>query len=362
MEYTEKENRNEIVCSGCGSSLKFEPGTDSLKCQHCGTMNQIAVSNEIIEEIDFVDFLKNQTDIAPKITVNTISCDACGATTTFDENVVSSECDFCATPLVAKSGTQSNILEPKSLLPFRVNEKETKDLFAEWLKSLWFAPNKLKTYAKGGKINGIYIPYWTYDANTNTTYRGERGDDYEVKESYEEDGETKTRTVTKTRWRDVSGKVSDVFDDVLVVASKSLPSKLQDELEPWDLDQLVPYNSKYVTGFKTESYKVGLEEGYEVAQGKMETEIEKTIKKEIGGDHQRISAKDIKYFEIMFKHILLPIWISAYKYNSKTFRFIVNGRTGEVQGERPYSWIKITFAVLLVLLIIFLVVYFSKNA
>jgi len=360
MEQKIETNQNETVCKNCGSKLIFAPGLDSLKCQNCGTVNEIQISHDSIEEIDFMSFINKQRDTAPMQQVTTIKCNSCGAETTFEPNVVSQECAFCASPLVISSGSTHSIIQPKSLLPFKITTDQGTDLFQKWLNGLWFAPNDLKKYARQkGKLAGLYIPYWTYDAATSTRYRGERGDDYQVEERYTgSDGKSETRTVTKTRWTSVSGYVRNDFDDVLVVASKSLPDKHVDSLEPWDLANLASFDPKFLSGFKTESYQVDVKDGFETAKVKMDVVIRSSINHDIGGDHQRISSMDTSYSNITFKHILLPIWLSAYRYNDKVFRFMVNGRTGEVQGERPWSWIKITLAIIAALIVIGVIIYF----
>ncbi len=355
-------NQNEIVCS-CGAKLTFDPGSEQLKCDFCGQITKIEVKKEAIEEIDFVAFLNEKGSTAPKIEILTIRCNGCGASTTFDPNIVSSECGFCSAPLVASDKQSQNIIEPKSLLPFKINKRSASDEYKKWIKKLWFAPNALKKNARQSKIHGMYLPHWTYDADTHTYYTGERGEDYQETESYtDDDGNEQTRTVTRTEWYSVSGNVAELFDDVLVVASKTLPVKYVDELEPWDLENLIPYDSKYLSGFRAESYQVDLEEGFDVAKNKMEVVIRSNVRRDIGGDHQRVHTLDTGYNDITFKHLLLPVWISAYKYNKKLYRFMVNARTGEVQGERPYSWIKITLAVLLAIIIIAAIYYFTQMA
>jgi hypothetical protein len=76
------------------------------------------------------------------------------------------------------------------------------------------------------------------------------------------------------------------------------------------------------------------------------------VRQDIAGDEQRIGNLNTDYNAITFKHILLPIWISAYQYNGKIYRFIINGRTGKLEGERPYSWIKIALTIVAVVAII----------
>ncbi len=363
---TVDSNQNEIICKNCGGKLSFAPGTESLECPYCKTQNEIKVDAELLEkartEIDYFSFIRQQTDTAPEIEVLTVKCNGCGAETSFDPNVVSGSCDFCGSPLASKEGHKSKLIEPGGLLPFKVKDKEGVNLYKTWLKKLWFAPGKLKSRARQvEKISGIYIPYWTFDAQTTTDYSGQRGDDYHDEETYyDDDGEEQTRTVTHTDWTSVRGRVSRFFDDMLVAASKSLPVNYLNALEPWDLENLLPYDTKYLSGFKSESYQDSLEDGFEIAKKKMESIIEGDIRRDIGGDHQKIDSYNTSYNNVTFKHVLLPIWISAYKYQDKVYRFMINGRTGEVRGERPYSWIKIILTILAVIGIGVGIYYLSK--
>ena len=171
----------------------------------------------------------------------------------------------------------------------------------------------------------------------------------------------KTRTVTKIRWNNVSGHVDNIFDDVLVVASKSLPQEYVEKLEPWELENMLPFNEGYLSGFKTESYQVDIKEGFDNAKIKMDERIRASVCRDIGGDHQRIHTLNTVYNNITFKHILLPIWISAYMFKDKVYRFLINGRTGEVQGERPYSWIKIAAVSILAAAIILVILVLANK-
>jgi LSD1 subclass zinc finger protein len=354
--------QKEIICKGCSGKLQFAPGTNRMKCPSCGTENEIEVSTQIFEELDFEKFVNEFKEKSAVQEVATVKCQGCGAVTTLNPNVVSDSCPCCGTPQVIKDATTTHSIKPKALLPFAITQEKAFEQFREWIKKLWFAPNKLKKFASNlEKLTGLYIPYWTYDSSTSSDYTGEKGIDYQVSESYTaiENGKSvsRTRSVTKTRWTSVSGHVDNLFDDVLVVASKSLPREYVEKLEPWELENMVPFNESYLSGFKTESYQVDLKEGFDDAKVKMDESIRASVCRDIGGDRQQIHTLNTVYNNITFKHILLPIWISAYTFKDKVYRFLINGRTGEVQGERPYSWVKITFAVLsaaAVILIIYL--------
>jgi DNA-directed RNA polymerase subunit RPC12/RpoP len=343
-------------CAQCGASLEYAPGIAALRCTYCGHENSITVADQPIVEQDFRQTLRQLASTVATQESISIHCDSCGASYTFDDATHAGDCPFCGSPVVAKT-EQHRELQPQAILPFQVQRDQARSAFREWLGNLWFAPSKLKDYARNdARLTGMYVPYWTYDADTTTTYRGERGDNYQVRETYRavENGREveRTRIVTKVRWSPATGRVARFFDDVLVLASRSLPRDVTERLEPWDLANLTPYQEDYLSGFRSEMYQVDLEQGFERAREIMAPTIRRDIERDIGGDHQRIHASDTRYGEIHFKHILLPIWMSAFRFRDKIYRFVVNGRTGEVQGERPYSPWKIAFAVLLAALAI----------
>lgn len=329
-------------CEQCGAKLTFKPGTHVLACDHCGHENPIPQSEGEVVELDFHAAVSSQIKAEDYETSRVVKCQSCAAEFTLDPHIQADSCPFCDSPQVVDGGSNKHI-KPRSLLPFIVDDKQSRELFQKWLKGLWFAPNRVKAFARlEGGFNGMYVPYWTYDAATTTFYRGQRGTRYTVTVG---SGKNR-RTVTKIRWRNVSGTVWRDFDDVLVLASASLPHKQTEKLEPWDLDQLAPYDDAYLSGFRAESYQVDLEEGYDRAKSKMEKIIRGDIRRDIGGDAQRITSMKTQHRNVTYKHVLLPIWLNAYRDGEKVYRFVINGRTGEVQGERPWSWIKIGLAVL----------------
>jgi LSD1 subclass zinc finger protein len=347
-------------CAGCGAKLEFAPGTSSLKCPYCGAQNAIAEASseqkaKALEHLDFLAYLKEQAGNEPQLERQTVKCPGCGAAVQLPPNVTADRCPFCAGPLVAADAYTHRTIAPRAVAPFVIKESQARQSFKQWLSGLWFAPNALKqaAHAETG-IKGVYLPYWTYDANSQSPYNGERGQVYFESETYTEDGREKVRQVERVRWWPVSGEVNVPFADVLVPAAGSVPKAYADRLAPWKLELLAPYSDDYVTGFTVEAYQIGLEPGFGLAQQQMEVGIREAICRDIGGDRQRILSMAPKYADIAFKHVLLPIWLSSYRYANKTFRFIVNGQTGAVQGERPWSAWKIAGAVLaaIVLLIV----------
>lgn len=358
LDATHQAQLGELKCPTCGGLQEYSPETQSLKCQACGSTVTVQTTqvSPAQQENDFHQALAQSRTERTAIQVATVKCENCGATTALDANVASDRCAFCAAPLVVRSGSTRDLLRPQAVLPFSIDRDKALGQFKEWIASRWFAPNALKRAAREDGLAGVYVPYWTFDSDTYTRYTGMRGVYYYVSETYTamENGKavTRTRQVRKTRWYSASGSVNNHFDDILVLASSSLPEDYANKLEPWDLQALAPFDERYLSGFRTEIYQTELEPAFKKADARMRPTIEQSIRRDIGGDDQRINSTHVQHSNVTFKHVLLPIWISAYRFKDKVFRFLVNGRTAEVQGERPYSWVKITLFVMMILALV----------
>ncbi len=340
-------------CEKCGAQLEYTPGVGKLTCSYCSHQNVIPESAEEIKELDLVATLDQLADAAPTESHITVRCDACGAEIDQPASAAAFACPYCGANIVA-TGLSRDTIRPQALLPFRIETNEATARYRHWLRKLWFAPLDLKRYARvEGRLRGVYTPFWTYDARTIAHYTGRRGDHYYVTVG---SGKNRRRA-RRTRWRSVSGTVWNRFNDVLVLASRSLPKKHADKLEPWGLAELTPYDDAFLSGFLAETYQVSLREGFEEAKAVMQEIIRQTARGDIGGDEQRIHSLDVAYRDLSFKYILLPIWISAYRYKDKTYRFLINGVTGEVQGERPWSIWQIALVVLAGLAVLGVVVW-----
>ncbi|MBF0416208.1 MAG: hypothetical protein HQL78_08930 [Magnetococcales bacterium] len=337
-------------CAQCGASLTFSPGMTSLVCEHCGYSQKTHETRTDVGELDYNAWLEKGEADEHLEDIMVVRCTGCGASLEPKKETVALPCPFCGNAMDLHEVSHRQI-KPSSLLPFKVDKKQAREHFKQWVASRWFAPSKLKVAARGDTpLNGLYVPYWAYNAQTDSQYQGQRGIHYQERETYTttENGQTvqKNRTVTRTRWYPVAGQVSHWFGNVLVMASDLLPAPMADALEPWDLENLVAYDSSFVSGFRAQSYHVGLADGFGQAKGKMAGTIDTLVRQDIGGDEQQVNHVSTQYSAVTFKHILLPIWLSTYRFGNKEYRFLINARSGEVQGERPYSWIKITATVL----------------
>lgn len=351
-------------CDGCGADFEFHIGAQKLKCPFCGFTKELDLASDgAVEENDYESALhqvaRNRTQKAGREKeLKQVGCDSCGATVQFSGTITSSECSYCGVPLqLAGVHDAKDSIPVDGVLAFHVDRETARGNLKAWVNSRWFAPNDFKSRGVQGKFNGIYLPFWTFDSMTFTRYTGQRGEYYYVTRG---SGKNKRR-VRKVRWYPASGAFQRFFDDVLVIAGRGLPEKRITALEPWPLKKCTPFNSEVLAGFLARTYDVQLDEGFIGAKSRMTAALEVDVRQRIGGDTQRIHSIDTRHDAVTYKHLLLPVWMLAYRYKKKSFQVVVNACTGEVQGDRPYSWIKIALAVLAGISVAGLIAYIAQS-
>jgi predicted RNA-binding Zn-ribbon protein involved in translation (DUF1610 family) len=350
-------------CESCGGDLTFHIGVQSLRCPFCGEIKElISDPDSAVREQDFQGMLERLAEIRgegrnDEVGFREVECDACSGTVRFEGTLTSKGCPYCGSPLQIEGAHQAEHRVPvDGVVPFQVDRKTAAERFRQWVKSRWFAPSEFTQYGAHGKFNGIYLPYWTFDSMTDTRYTGQRGDHYWVTEG---SGDNKRR-VRKTRWRPASGRFQRFFDDVLVPAGAGLPAKRIRALEPWPLERAVPFDRGLLAGFLARTYDVELDQGFGEARQAMERALRAEVRRRIGGDVQRIHTMDAAHVAVTFKHLLLPVWMLAYRFKGETYQVVVNAVTGEVQGDRPWSWIKIALAAAAAAIVAAVVIYLVR--
>ncbi len=361
-KHKKKKSKKKRACTNCGAELTYLPGTDTISCQYCGHKEQIKVDKIAIKEIKLKKYLKKIGEKAHSEEVTMIQCKECGANQSIEENIKSLKCVYCSSPLLVSDSKKEEWILPGAVAPFQIGPKKCHQIFVKWVKSLWFAPNKLHKMAlDAGNLKGLYLPYWTFDAQVEAEYEGMRGDYYYVDVPYttiDEDGDTVTeeRTERRIEWSYTSGFVEGFIDDILIKASHQKKNPIPNSVSNWNLNSLQPFNNDFLTGFITEKYTVSLKDGHSSAIKEVQNIVRRWAREDIGGDQQQVSSIDVELSEETFKHILLPIYMSVYKYNGKQYTFYVNGQTGQIGGKRPYSFWKIAFLILGILAFILLIV------
>ncbi len=361
------EQTRTYPCTACGGELEFDIAAQRLKCPHCGSEQDIIEdAGRVVAEQDFEAALHALRTGMLDRTAQLIEgekevvCQNCGGHTTFVGSLTATRCPYCATPIQRDDVHEAPArLAVDGVLPFRVDEKTAEDLIDTWINSRWFAPNAFKKYHETGSFTSIYSAYFTYDANTASQYAGRRGDNYTVTVG---SGENR-RTEVRTRWRNVSGAVANVFDDVTVLANDGLERDKVTALEPWPTHETKAYSAEYKAGHLARTYDHDVEECFGEARNRMENEIRSSVRRDIGGDHQEIHRLNTQWSDLTYKHLLLPVWLLTVIFEGRPFQVFINGVTGEVQGQRPWSKVKIGLAIAAAVIVaIVLLVLFSGNS
>jgi len=350
-------------CSSCGAAAKYDPDSINLKCDFCGSSTEIEVEDATICEYKLEDDLNNPDAIVPNSEVKETNCKNCGSNFSMEQYESSTLCPHCATPIIVDF---VNKIKPEAILPFTVSHKKAKSIFADWIGSLWLAPNELKHLVDTDKkMSGYYLPFWAFDTDTTTDYQGQRGDIYyvTVEKRVVEDGKEKIIQEQEERidWNYASGRVSRRFDDLTVEANKKLPQNILSSLAPWNTKSTIAFDNRFLSGFISQEYSIPLKDGFDRAVGIMKREIEDDIETDIGGDRQQIDSMNTNYYDPKYKNLLLPIWTTHFKYKGKEYHYAINGDSGKITGDRPYSYTKVAILVGTIALVVAAGVYLWQS-
>ncbi len=344
-------------CAGCGGDVRWDPGAKALKCPFCGLEKIIAPASGSITEKPLDAGLRAPRDLGWGAERKVIACKRCGAHTTLEPHVAASACAFCGTSAVVEAPPNANIVRPEGVLPFRVAREKALSQFRSWISGLWFRPSDLKSRARMNSIKGAYIPFWTFDAATHSYLTAEAGSYYYEDVQVYENGQYVTKQERRTRWEPASGTLDHFFDDLPVPASRGIDAELSQSIEPFPTSELVAYEPSYLSGFLAEENAIDLAEAVEMAKRRMRGELYSACAREVPGDTHRDLEVQTSFSALAYKNALLPIWIAAYEYKEKPYRFLVNGVTGKAGGDAPWSWVKITLT--LVTIIVIAVILYS---
>ena len=353
-------------CSQCGAELKYSPGTEHLLCPYCNHKEVITSEENAIEELNIHEYLQEMGSLSHSEEIAILNCKNCGAPQHVQENYQSLQCVYCSNPLVIEDAKSEKWILPGAVLPFQLEQEKSHQIFKKWVSSLWFAPNVLKEVSLDPKkTKGLYLPYWTFDAQLKADYVGERGTYYYETVSYTalENGKhvRRTRQERRTRWQYASGSISGFIDDTIVNASRQHRGVVPRGVTSWDLSMLKPFDNSYLSGFITEKYTLPLKDGNAESHEEARKIAELWACQDIGGDTQRVHSLQPELSEETFKHILVPLFVSTYKYKDKVYHFYINGQSGVTAGDRPYSFWKIFFFVLFILIVVGVIFLFQEG-
>jgi hypothetical protein len=344
-------------CAACGAQATWNPGKQKLVCTFCGTEAPYRVDQATgqVEELDLVRALRELPDEQRgwQAAKRSVQCQSCKAVSVFDPERVGQNCAFCGSPALVDYQEIKAPIRPQSLLPFRVTESQVRENIRRWFGAQWLAPGALKRRALVDTVRGVYVPYWTFDAHVVCPWRAEAGHYYYTNETYRDaNGRTQTRQVQHVRWTPAEGTVDHFFDDEPIPGSHGLHADLVKGIEPFPTGELIAYDTAYLSGFVVEHYQVVLLEAAQRAEQSMNAQVQAMCARQVPGDTHRNLEIFPEYSGRTFKHVLLPVWLLRYDYGRKAYQVLVNGVTGVISGQAPWSAWKVFFLVLAALVVV----------
>lgn len=341
-------------CPACGAQAEWDPGKAALLCRYCGTEAPGELDTETgkVAEIPLVATLREvpESQRGWEASTRTVKCQQCKAVSVFEAKRAGQDCEFCGSPQLVPYEEIKSPLRPHGVLPFQVTEEKVRESIREWYSSKWLAPSALRKRAMLDTIKGVYIPYWTFDADVYCAWSADSGRYYYTTERFRDaNGQMQTRQVQHVEWTPVSGQLRHFFDDTPIPGTTGLHPELLREVEPFPTQDAVPYDTAFLSGFIVEHYQVVLIEAARQGRERMERELYNMCAGDIPGDTHRNLHIEPQYHGETFKHILAPVWVLTYQYGKDAYQVIVNGQTGEIAGEAPLSWWKVTLLVIFAL-------------
>lgn len=338
-----KEEALEKKCPTCGAAITFNPKLGKWKCDYCGNVFSLEELKETSENTN----LAKEDDYDDYISYH---CNSCGAEIIADKETSATFCVYCGNPAILKSKL-SNKFAPSKIIPFKTEKQQAIDAFKNLSKGRLLMPKSFNSPTNIEKIRGVYIPFWLYDVNINGRINllGKRI-------THWSNGNT---NYTKTSDYDVIRGGTMDFTNVPIDGSTHFDNDIMNTLEPFDYNDLIPYNHAYLSGFYAERYDVEGESLFKEISERALNSAEKLLKDDITGYNSTTMLKNsLESKEIKKDYVLLPVWMVNVKYKDNTYIFAMNGQTGEFIGNIPLDKSKtiiysiIIFLVSLLLLIL----------
>ena len=339
-------------CPSCEAALKFNPHGQNWRCDFCRkefTLEEIKKHEKIRgKELSKTSDEKDKMDV--------YKCTNCGAEIIVDPNVSATSCVYCRNIAIIKEKLQDEF-SPDYVIPFRFTKNDAIEAFKKIGKKRPFMPKEFNNERNINEMSGVYIPFWLYDYSVKgdvdfncTKVTSWTTGDYHY---------TKTDTYRVTRGGDAG------FVNVPVDGSKRFDNSIMNSIEPFDYKDMTDFNYAYLSGFLAEKYDVDKDEASIDAVKRVSSSFENILRNDISARYTTITKTKTNYNCINDKtnYVLLPVWMLNIKYKEKIYPFAMNGQTGKMIGDIPFSKTKAIIFALIIFIIVFaliaLITYFA---
>lgn len=325
----------EQKCPCCGGAVEFDISSQNLKCPYCGTEFDIAAlqqaeqNSAAVNAEDSINWSTQNTGWNAGETdgMSVYGCNSCGGEIVADATTGATSCPYCGNQVIMK-GQFSGALRPDLVIPFKLDKKAAKEALKKHISSKKFVPKLFKSDNRLEEIKGVYVPHWLFsgDAVANAGFKGTKTTKWSDSDN----------NYTETSYFDIyrSGSVS--FENIPVDGSSKMPDDLMESIEPFNVNEAVPFNTAYLAGYLADKYDVSVDDSYERANERIKQSAGSALGNSVDGyDTVNLENINMNIANGNYKYALYPVWLLASKWNGKNYTFAMNGQTGKMTGDIP---------------------------
>ena len=261
---------------------------------------------------------------ATMLATHNFRCEGCGASMSYDAQVQNLRCPFCGGEKL-QAEKDAKTLAPKFVVPLQIEQHDAVARLKSWMGSSFWRPGDLATAAIVTKLTAVYVPYWVFSAKTFTYWTADS---------------SQTPWGARANWCPVSGEHRGAYTGLLIGASSSLSPAETHSLCPFDLTQAIPTEQADLENALFEQFQVQRKYARPLAQQGLETLERQACAALVPGNSRNVHV-NVRIEGLSAEPVLLPVWIMAYTYRERTFRFLLNGQSGRCTGTAPTSYAKI---------------------
>jgi len=345
--HTQEDEAKSFSCPNCGANVSYNVSAGGIACEYCGYVAPVKAIRlgQSADEFEFTLETVSQSSHGWGTHRQVLQCESCGGRLSIPEGTISTSCPFCSSNKVNLITNPEESLRPRFLIPLKITLEQIQPLATSWLGKGWFHPSELAAKTIIRRFKGVYLPFWTFDAMVHAQWRAQVG--YEKTERHYNAREKRWETRTRIVWRWQNGDVRLSIDDFLVTGSnpEHIKHRILERLYPYDMQSLVAYKPDFLAGWQAQAYETTLTEAWKIGKSAIREQAKKACYQDIPTNHVRNFSMSADFSEEAWRYILLPVYLSSYKYEEKIFQLMVNGQTGAIAGQKPVAWWKIWLAI-----------------
>ena len=316
----------EYECPCCGGAVQFDPGLQKVKCPFCDS--SFDLDSIVPKDAPQVDTpAAEEENWQETEQVCTYICKSCGGEILCQASTAATSCPYCESPVVMKNRLDG-VLRPDLVIPFKLDKEAAMAALQKHISGKVLLPKCFKTENRIEKLQGVYVPFWLYDAQTDGDVR--------YKATKVRQWSDTNYNYTQTRHFDVRRAGTMSFEAVPVDGSEKMSNELMESIEPYDLSQAVDFQTAYLAGYLADKYDVDRDTAKERAHERIRSSTRETLYNTVTG-YSTVSEEsaDVQIREGAVRYALLPVWMLNTQYKGKNYVFAMNGQTGKMVGDLP---------------------------